>query len=257
MSKSDLIMDLEGTEFDVQDDCAILRIKSDLFKNLTDLTKESKVFSWFDQIAVNDEIKAVFVFNDKGTLTESVYNEFLSDVTGKELDENCPECINAFQKGQIRAIEINMLISFARKMINLPKLVVSCLRGEIVTPFFGTSLTSDIRLLDKDSCFSLSHVKYGLHPSGGLPFFLPKFVGNGVAMELLLQGGKITAEDALELGLVNEIIDSDNFEQNCISYVKENYKLEKNLIKSTKDLFHYYKKDLYKYFDHEETYLYS
>lgn len=257
MSTSDLVMDLEGTSFGVKDDCAIMRIKSDLFKNLTDLKKESKVFSWFDQIAVSDDIKAVFIFNEEGTLSESVYNEFLSDVTGKELDENCPECIDSFQKGQIRAIEINMLISFARKMINLPKLVVSCLTGDIVTPFFGTSLTADIRLLDAQSVFSLSHVKYGLHPSGGLPFFLPKFVGTGVAMELLLQGGKITAEDALELGLVSEIIDTDNYEANCINYVKENYTLEKNLVKSTKDLIHHYKQDLYKYFDHEETYLYS
>ena len=253
----ELKMDLDGTEFDIQEECAILTIKGNLFQNLTDLSKDSKVFSWLDQVAVADDIKYLFVFNDPGTLTERVYNQFLSSITGKELSMDCPECISIFQKGQIRAIEINILMAFVRKIINLPKLTVSCLRGEIVTPFFGTSLTADLRFTNADTTFNLSHVKYGLHPSGGLPFFLPKFIGTGKATDLLYKGGTISAEKALDLGILSGIIDNDDFERKCIEHVKNEYKVSRNLIRSTKDLVHYYKKALYQYFDQEENYLYS
>ena len=131
------------------------------------------------------------------------------------------------------------------------KLIIDGLQGVVVTPFFGESLSADIRLASDDLCFSLAHKKFGLHPTGGLIFFLPRFVGQGKANEILLTTDVIDAKSALELGLVSHIFPNEDFEYSCIQTAKELAGLSQATIETTKKLSFNYKADLQNYFRQE------
>jgi 2-(1,2-epoxy-1,2-dihydrophenyl)acetyl-CoA isomerase len=178
-------------------------------------------------------------------------------VAGQKIDLNKPSKINDFQKKQIRAIEINMLMAYIRKILNFKKLIIIAMQGEVVTPFFGLSLACDLRIIAENTYFSLSHINYGIHPSAGLPFFLPKFISPTRANEYLLLGGKISAREAKELSLVNKVISDENFLQDAIKESQKLCSVNNNFIKVTKTLINNVEDELTKYFEKESHYLYN
>lgn len=247
----------EGLECSVDDNIAILNLTSDAFETLTNVDKDQDIFDWFNTVEENPAIGAILVLNEPNSLGNQAYNKFLSEISGKQIDTNNPEAITKFQKAQIRAIEINMLMNYIKRIVDFKKVFVAGLRGDIVTPFFGLSLAADLRFVDESTVFSLSHMKYSIHPSGALPFFLPRYVGHGKAVEYLLSGGDISANDAKQLGLVNKIIPAENFVCVCINETRKLLKLSKQYVKVTKTLLNFYKSDLTKYFEIESNYLFS
>lgn len=64
-------------------------------------------------------------------------------------------------------------------------------------------------------------VKLGLAPGFGGGFFLPRIVGLGHAMEILVSGREVLAEEALRIGMVNRLFSDDTLIEDTLSWVKE------------------------------------
>src|ERR1700726_1787036 len=62
-----------------------------------------------------------------------------------------------------------------------------------------------IRLAVEEARFGQPEVKLGLIPGGGTQR-LPRLVGKGLALQLILSGGMISAQEAFRIGLVNEVV---------------------------------------------------
>ena len=54
-----------------------------------------------------------------------------------------------------------------------------------------------------------TYIKLGLNPGNGGTYFLPRLVGSGMAAEMALTGDIVDAERALEIGLVNRVVEPD------------------------------------------------
>ena len=74
-------------------------------------------------------------------------------------------------------------------------------------------LAADIRLCSQQATFSMSHVNKGFMPVNGGTQRLPRIVGQGRALELLMTGRKFDSAEALEMGLVQYVHESDVFVQ--------------------------------------------
>src|SRR5713101_2653466 len=68
------------------------------------------------------------------------------------------------------------------------------------------ALASTIRLAAENARFGLPEVKLGIMPGYGGTQRLPRLVGKGVALHLILTGGMIGAQEAYRIGLVNEVV---------------------------------------------------
>jgi enoyl-CoA hydratase/carnithine racemase len=136
-------------------------------------------------------------------------------------------------------------------MFEFKKPIIMGLCGEVVTPFMGASLTADMRFCSENMYFSLSHMKYGLHASGALPFFIPKYVGQSKAAEILYKGGIIGAKEAAKLDLINDIFPVKDFENKCIIEAKKLCKINSSVLQSTRYLLNHYSEDLNKYLELE------
>ena len=66
---------------------------------------------------------------------------------------------------------------------------------------------ADLALCGKGSKFNLAYTNAGLTPDGGTSFLLPRVIGARRTMELLLLNRPLPAQQALDWGLVNEVVE--------------------------------------------------
>lgn len=92
---------------------------------------------------------------------------------------------------------------------NLGKPVIAAVNGFALGGGCETAMACTIRLASEQAKFGQPEVKLGLLPGGGGTQRLPRLIGKGRALELILSGDMISAQEAYRIGLVNEVVSSD------------------------------------------------
>lgn len=100
--------------------------------------------------------------------------------------------------------------SIFRKIELLGKPTVAAVNGYALGGGFELALSCTIRLASQNAIFALPEVKLGMIPGYGGTQRLPRLIGKGRALELLVTGRRVKAEEALSLGLVSKV--SENTE---------------------------------------------
>jgi len=93
----------------------------------------------------------------------------------------------------------------------LPKPVIAAVNGIAVGAGMNLALGCDLRIASDKAAFGQVFVKRGLHPDWGGTYFLPRLVGMAKALELILGGELVPAQEALRLGLVNRVVPDAEF----------------------------------------------
>ncbi len=88
---------------------------------------------------------------------------------------------------------------------NLGKPVIACINGFALGGGCEISMACTMRLASENAKLGQPEVKLGIIPGYGGSQRLPRLVGKGVAMQLVLTGEIITAQEAHRIGLVNEV----------------------------------------------------
>src|SRR5213078_1234679 len=89
---------------------------------------------------------------------------------------------------------------------NLGNPVIAAINGFALGGGCETAMACTIRIASENARFGQPEVKLGLLPGGGGTQRLPRLVGKGRAMQLILTGGIIDAAEAFRIGLVNEVV---------------------------------------------------
>jgi enoyl-CoA hydratase/carnithine racemase len=89
---------------------------------------------------------------------------------------------------------------------NLGKPVIAAVNGLALGGGCEAALACSIRLASSNAKFGQPEIKLGLIPGFGGTQRLSRLVGKGIALQLILTGETISAQDAYRIGLVNEII---------------------------------------------------
>ena len=94
----------------------------------------------------------------------------------------------------------------ANAIAGIDRPVIAAINGDALGQGLELALSCDIRLASNKAHFGFPQVAQGLIPMDGGTQRLPRIVGKGKAMELLLGAETINAEEALEIGLVNKVV---------------------------------------------------
>ncbi|MEZ5854436.1 MAG: enoyl-CoA hydratase-related protein [Hyphomicrobiaceae bacterium] len=89
-----------------------------------------------------------------------------------------------------------------------PKPVIAAVNGDCAGGGVELLLATDIRGAAPTARFGLPEVRYAIYPFGGAAIKLIQQIGHVHAMDLIMTGRLISAEDATRLGLVNEVVTS-------------------------------------------------
>jgi len=108
------------------------------------------------------------------------------------------------------ALEAEESSRFGQKVLdlieNLGKPVIAAVNGFALGGGCETAMACTIRIAVESAKFGQPEVKLGLLPGGGGTQRLPRLVGKGRALQLILSGEMIGAQEAYRIGLVNEIV---------------------------------------------------
>jgi 2-(1,2-epoxy-1,2-dihydrophenyl)acetyl-CoA isomerase len=94
-----------------------------------------------------------------------------------------------------------------RKLRELPMPIVSAVNGAAAGVGMSLALMGDLVMCARASYFLQAFRRIGLVPDGGSTWILPRLVGRARAMELSMMGEKLSAEKALEWGLIYRVVD--------------------------------------------------
>ena len=87
--------------------------------------------------------------------------------------------------------------------------VIGAINGTAAGGGFSLALTTDIAIAAESAKFTMAYTKAGLAPDGSSSYFLARIVGMRRAKELALLNPVLTARQALEWGLVNQVVADD------------------------------------------------
>lgn len=147
----------------------------------------------FDGIAANREIKSVII-------TGAGEKAFIAGADIAEMAGMQP-----FEAREFASLGHRV----TRKMEGLPQPVIAAVNGFALGGGCEIALASDIRIAAEGARFGQPEVGLGIVPGFGGTQRLPRLIGKGMAAELLLTGRLVTSAEALQIGLVNQVVTAD------------------------------------------------
>jgi 2-(1,2-epoxy-1,2-dihydrophenyl)acetyl-CoA isomerase len=125
-------------------------------------------------------------------------------------------------------------------MQRCPKPVLVSCQGAVAGAAVGLVSASDLVIASRSAYFFLAHILHGMSNDGLATYFLPRQIGVRKTLQLALLGERVSADDALELGLVNFVVDDGQLEAETRKLVNRlacgptvGYGLIKNLVRSS------------------------
>ncbi len=125
---------------------------------------------------------------------------------------------------QISAVQAERSSSYGQSVLdlieNLGKPVIAAINGFALGGGCETAMACTIRVAAETAKFGQPEVTLGILPGGGGTQRLPRLVGKGRALALILSGEMISAQEAFRIGLVNEVVGAAELIPRCEAVLK-------------------------------------
>ncbi len=109
------------------------------------------------------------------------------------------------------------LASVVAGLYELPFPVIGAINGQAAGAGFSIALACDLRIAENRTRFHFAYGTLGASTDGGMSWLLPRIIGHGKALTMLLEQPIIRAGKALELGLVTELVSATELDQRAIA----------------------------------------
>lgn len=106
-------------------------------------------------------------------------------------------------------------------LMGVRKPVIAAINGACAGMGLTLALACDVRFAAEGAKFTTSFARRGLIAEYGISWILPRIVGTGVAMDLLLSGRVFFADEAARLGVVNDVVAPDELLPRAVGYAED------------------------------------
>ncbi|MGD8522586.1 MAG: enoyl-CoA hydratase/isomerase family protein [Desulfobacterales bacterium] len=199
----------------------------------------NELTDFLDLLLKRDSIKVVIIMNIPQKINCEEYIEFYGTVPKNKLNK-------AAVLRMYRSVDKLIL-----KIMESDKFFISVDSGKIYPQLFSMSLACDYRIVADNTVFKNTFLKQGMAPKGGEAYFLGKRLGHSKAFELLLSDKEVTAQEALELGIVNKVAPLSELEQMALEKAKYFAQNPADSLAGIKKLLNYSTKELTDYLEFE------
>lgn len=124
--------------------------------------------------------------------------------------------IEAFLEDPLKALHDVILL-----IRETPIPFIAAVQGVCAGAGTNFALACDLVFAAENASFNEAFVKIGLSPDCGGSFFLPRAVGEKRAAELMMTGDTVTAEKALQLGMINRVLPTENLMEETAKTAKK------------------------------------
>ena len=184
-------MDYQETTYEVEGAMALLTINRPEKHNAISLATLAELQHSVARAGADDAVRVV-------TITGAGGRSFAS---GSDLSE-------VLHRDFKKALE-PIVQGLADQLERLPKPTIAAIDGICMGGGLEVALGCDLRIATPSSRFATPEGKLGIIPGGGATARLPRIVGRGWGMEMMLMGEPIDAERALSIGLVTRLVEPE------------------------------------------------
>ena len=160
----------------------------------------NEIHTFLDQIEKRDDLR-VLAFTGDGE------NVFIKHYEVGELANTAERNLET-KKDKQDPKELHAFHTMLLRLRDLDAIVVAGINGNTAGGGCEFSLGCDLRIATPNSKFATPEGKLGIIPGGGATVRLPRIIGKGWGMEMLLMGDIIDAERAFQIGLVTRLVES-------------------------------------------------
>jgi enoyl-CoA hydratase len=118
--------------------------------------------------------------------------------------------------------------------LSIPQPLIAVLHGYVLGSGIEMALCCDLRIAADDAQFGLPEVELGIIPAAGGTQTLPRAVGRGNALDMLLTGRWIDAREALRIKLVNRVVPGDRLMETARQAAEKIAAHDPDVIKNSK-----------------------
>jgi enoyl-CoA hydratase len=186
-------MDLENLRYELRPPIAVITLDRPKVLNALNLQSMAELERVFLDIQQNSEVRAVLI-------TGAGEKSFVAGADIRELAS-----LSA-QEGERLAARGQRIFSLIE---NCGKPVIACINGFALGGGCELALACTLRIASTNARLGQPEVKIGIIPGYGGTQRLPRLIGKGAALKMILTGEAVTADEALRLGLVDEVVAPD------------------------------------------------
>jgi len=117
-----------------------------------------------------------------------------------------------------------------------PKPIIGAVNGPAMTGGFELALNCDFLIASTEARFADTHAKVGIHPGWGMSQLLSQAVGQPMAKQISLTCEFVSAQKALTMGLVNEVVEPDNLIPRCFEIASQISSVNQDMMMTVKTL---------------------
>lgn len=191
----------ESVLLDIEDGIATITLNEPDRRNALSQSIEEGMLDALDEIEDSDASVVIIegsggsfsAGGDIDRMLEGLTGDIPLDERAKQLEEGTPDTLTRVYH------------------YDLP--TIAKIDGPAVGAGANLAIACDIQLASEDAVFGFVFRQVGLSVDAGTSFLLPRLVGLNVAKELVLTGDIIGANHAADIGLVNHVYDSDEFDE--------------------------------------------
>jgi enoyl-CoA hydratase/carnithine racemase len=125
------------------------------------------------------------------------------------------KAMDSMGEGDFARLE-SLFQGLARAARNLDKPIIAALNGFTIGGGLEIALMCDLRIAARSASFALPDARLGFSPTGGLTYLLPRIVGLGRALHLLLTCERLDATEAERIGLVTEVVEDESLDDRVV-----------------------------------------
>jgi len=105
--------------------------------------------------------------------------------------------------------------------MTIPKPIIACIQGSVAGGGFSQMMLCDIRFAAEGVNFTTAFSRRGLIAEMGVSQMLPRVIGMGSAMDLMLSGRKFSSDEAFSLGLVQAVFPTERLLESVMTYARD------------------------------------
>jgi len=176
--------------YEAQDGIALITLDRPDVLNAMNNQMRTELFEIFTRLRMDESVKVVVVAGggDRAFSAGADIREFLE-----------PPTPTHFRESRKR-------LDFRSEMDRCPQPIIAAIRGFALGGGLEFALACDIRVAAEDAQLGLTEINLAIIPGGGGTQRLPRLVGRGKALEMILTGMRVPAAEALRIGLVERVV---------------------------------------------------
>ena len=209
----------ENFSFDVDSD-GIALVTWDMpgrSMNVLSQSSMADLASIIEKIASDDAIKGAVITSGKGAFCAGADLSMMGGQAGGSGDGSPEDRVKAMYEGNLK---FNMIL---RSLETCGKPVVAAINGTALGGGLEVTLACHCRIAadNPKTQLGLPEAKVGLLPGGGGTQRLPRLIGAGAALPIILQGSSLNPEKAAKAGIVHKVVPADSLIDEAKKWIRE------------------------------------